>query len=186
VSFGVDGTPGDSAVGISRRRAGWQKADAIIAARYRRIGFPGTGMPDDHQARRRLVGFEGALHRAGLTLADGGLHPGGLALLKGREMTAAIPKRTPDPDFLQYPTDMIGAGGLLYCLHEGTGLPGKLGLAGCNGVDLPDGLLRRLAKMDACRMQVGRIAAEIIAGKRPGGVIELSLRLGSGDTIRRP
>ena len=161
-------------------------AEAIIAAGYRRIGFPGTGMPDDHRARRRLVGFGDALHRAGLTLADGGLHPGGLALLKGHEMTAAILKRTPDPDFLQYPTDMIGAGGLLYCLHEGTGLPGKLGLAGCNGVDLPDGLLRRLAKMGACRPQIGRIAAEIITGKRPGGVIELSLRLGSGDTIRRP
>ncbi|MCA3481368.1 MAG: LacI family transcriptional regulator, partial [Rhodobacter sp.] len=112
--------------------------------------------------------------------------PGGLALLKGHEITAAIPKRTPDPDFPQYPTDMIGAGGLLYCLHEGTGLPGKLGLAGCNGVDLTDGLPRRLAKMGACRPQIGRIAAEIITGKRPGGVIELSLRLGSGDTISRP
>ncbi|MFN7595922.1 MAG: LacI family transcriptional regulator, partial [Cereibacter sp.] len=72
MSFGVDGTPGDSAVGISRRRAGWQKAEAIIAARYRRIGFQGTGMPDDHRARRRLDGFGDALHRAGLTLADCG------------------------------------------------------------------------------------------------------------------
>lgn len=186
MSFGVDGTPGDSAVGISHCRAGRQMAEAIIAAGYRRIGFPGTVMPDDHRARKRLDGFGDALHRAGLTLADGGLHPGGLAPLKGHEMTAAIPKRTPDPDFLQYPTDMIGAGGLLYCLHEGTGLPGKLGLAGCKGVDLPDGLLRRLAKMDACRLQVCRIVAEIVAGKRPGGVIELSPQLGSGDTIRRP
>ena len=45
---------------------------------------------------------------------------------------------------------MIGAGGLLYCLEKGIDVPGKLGLAGFNGVDLLDGLPRRLATMDAC------------------------------------
>jgi LacI family gluconate utilization system Gnt-I transcriptional repressor len=81
---------------------------------------------------------------------------------------------------------MIGAGGLLYCLHEGIDVPGRVGLAGFNGVELLDGLPRRLATMDACRLQIGRIAAEIIAGKRPGGVIELSPKLEPGDTIRQP
>ena len=186
MSFGVDGTPGDSAVGISHCRAGRQMAEAIIAAGYRRIGFPGTVMPDDHRARKRLDGFGDALHRAGLTLADRGFCAGGSALLKGHQMTAAILKRTPDLDFLYYSNDMIGAGGLLHCLQEGMDVPGEVGLAGCNGVVLPDGLPRRLATMDACRLQIGRIAAEIIAGKRQGGIIELSPQLGSGDTIRRP
>jgi LacI family gluconate utilization system Gnt-I transcriptional repressor len=181
----VDGTPNDSAVGISHRRAGRQMAEAIIAAGYRRIGFLGTMMPDDHRARKRLEGFEEALHRAGLTLADREFYSGGSALLKGREMTAAILKRTPDLDFLYYSNDMIGAGGLLYCLHEGIDVPGRVGLAGFNGVELLDGLPRRLATMDACRLQIGRIAAEIIAGKRPGEVIELSPKLEPGDTIRR-
>ena len=100
-------------------------------------------------------------------------------------MTAAILKRSPDLDFLYYSNDMIGAGGLLDCLHEGIDVPGKVGLAGFNGVELLDGLPRRLATMDACRLQIGRIAAEIIAGQRPGEVIELSPKLEPGDTIRR-
>jgi DNA-binding LacI/PurR family transcriptional regulator len=175
----------DSAVGISHRRAGRTMAEAIIAAGYRRIGFLGTMMPHDHRARKRLEGFEDALHKAGLSLADREFYSGGSALLKGREMTAAILKRSPDLDFLYYSNDMIGAGGLLYCLHEGIEVPGKVGLAGFNGVDLLDGLPRRLATMDACRLQIGRIAAEIIAGKRPGDVIELSPKLEPGDTIRR-
>ena len=182
----VDGTPVDSAVGISHRRAGRQMAEAIIAAGYRRIGFLGTMMPHDHRARKRLEGFEEALHKAGLSLADREFYSGGSALLKGREMTAAILKRSPDLDFLYYSNDMIGAGGLLYCLHEGIDVPGRVGLAGFNGVELLDGLPRRLATMDACRLQIGRIAAEIIAGKRPGGVIELSPKLEPGDTIRQP
>ena len=66
----IDGTPVDSAVGISHRRAGRQMAEAIIAAGYRRIAFLGTQMPDDHRARKRLEGFEEALAKAGLALVD--------------------------------------------------------------------------------------------------------------------
>ncbi len=186
----IDGTPIDSAVGISHRRAGRQMAEAILAAGYRRIAFLGTQMPNDHRAKKRLAGFEEALAKAGVTLAAREFYSGGSALLKGREMTAAVLNRTPDVDFLYYSNDMIGAGGLLFCLEAGIDVPGKVGLAGFNGVELLDGLPRRLATMDACRLEVGRIAAEIIAGKRPDGivggeVIELSPTLQHGDTIRK-
>lgn len=187
----IDGEPVDSAVGISHRRAGRQMAEAIIAAGYRRIAFLGTQMPNDHRARKRLEGFEDALGKAGLTLADREFYSGGSALLKGREMTEAVLKRSPDVDFLYYSNDMIGAGGLLYCLDEGIDVPGKVGLAGFNGVELLDGLPRKLATMDACRLEIGRAAAQIIAGKRPGGiiggeVIELTPKLQPGATIRLP
>jgi LacI family gluconate utilization system Gnt-I transcriptional repressor len=185
----IDGVPVDSAVGISHRRAGLQMAQAIVAAGYRRIGFLGTKMPEDHRARKRLEGFKEGLAAAGLNLADAEFYSGGSALLKGREMTETILSRSPDLDFLYYSNDMIGAGGLLYCLSKGIDVPGKLGLAGFNGVELLDGLPRRLATMDACRREVGQHAAEIIAGKRPSGVIggeviELLPTLQPGDTIR--
>lgn len=185
----IDGEAIDSAVGISHRRAGRQMAEAIIAAGYRRIAFCGTMMPYDHRARKRLEGFEDALAKAGLTLADREYYSGGSALLKGREMTEAVLKRTPDVDFIYYSNDMIGAGGLLYCLDKGIDVPGKIGLAGFNGVELLDGLPRRLATMDACRLEIGRRAAEIIAGKHHGTiggeVVELGPTLQPGDTIRK-
>jgi LacI family gluconate utilization system Gnt-I transcriptional repressor len=185
----VDGEAVDSAVGISHRRAGRQMAEAIIAAGYRRIAFCGTMMPYDHRARKRLDGFEEALQKAGLTLADREYYSGGSALLKGREMTEAVLNRTPDVDFLYYSNDMIGAGGLLYCLDKGIDVPGKVGLAGFNGVELLEGLPRKLATMDACRLEIGRRAAQIIAGKHDGTVggevVELTPTLQPGDTIRR-
>lgn len=186
----IDGEPVDAAVGISHRRAGRQMAEAIVAAGYRKIAFLGTRMPNDHRARKRLEGFEAALAKAGLTLIDREFYSGGSALLKGREMTEAVLKRNPDIDFLYYSNDMIGAGGLLYCLDKGLDVPGKIGLAGFNGVELLDGLPRQLATMDACRLEIGRKAAEIIAGKSHKGVIggevvELFPTLQLGDTIRR-
>ena len=182
----IDGTPINHAVGISHRRAGRQMAEAIIAAGYRRIAFLGTQMPNDHRARKRLEGFEDALAKAGLALVDREYYSGGSALLKGREMTAAVLTRSPEVDFLYYSNDMIGAGGLLYCLAQGLDVPGRIGLAGFNGVELLDGLPRMLATMDACRLEIGKRAAEIIAGKAtPGEKVELFPTLEPGDTIRK-
>lgn len=181
----VDGVAVDSMVGISHRRAGLQMAEAIVGAGYKRIGFLGTMMPFDHRARKRLEGLEEGLAKAGLALTDREFYSGGSALLKGREMTQAILTRSPEIDFLYYSNDMIGAGGLLYCLDAGIDVPGQLGLAGFNGVDLLDGLPRKLATMDACRSEIGRLAAEIIAGQRGRVAETLSPILQHGDTIRR-
>ncbi|MDJ0631036.1 MAG: LacI family DNA-binding transcriptional regulator [Rhodobacter sp.] len=158
-----DGEPVDAVVGISHRRAGREMAKAIVQAGYTRIGFLGTKMPLDHRARKRFEGFTEALAKEGLEIADQEFYEGGSALVKGREMTEAILTRTPDLDFLYYSNDMIGAGGLLYCLDKGIAVPGQIGLAGFNGLRLLDGLPKQLATMDACRAEIGREAARLIA-----------------------
>lgn len=186
----VDGTPIDSVVGISHRRAGQQMAQAIIKAGYKRIGFLGTKMPLDHRARKRFEGFTEALAKAGIEIADQEFYSGGSALLKGREMTEEILRRTPDIDFLYYSNDMIGAGGLLYLLEKGVDIPGEIGLAGFNGVELLKGLPRELATMDACRLEIGRKAAEIIARRAEADAptdperIVLEPKISLGDTLR--
>jgi LacI family gluconate utilization system Gnt-I transcriptional repressor len=177
-------------VGISHRRAGREMAEAIVAAGYRRIGFLGTKMPLDHRARKRFEGFTEALAKAGIEVADQEFYSGGSAMLKGREMTEAILKRTPDLDFLYYSNDMIGAGGLLYCIANGIDVPGQIGLAGFNGLRLLDGLPRKLATMDACRAEIGREAARIIAenvGRDTGNGERLVLtpKIQFGETLKR-
>ena len=105
-------------------------------------------------------------------------------------MTEAILKRTPDIDFIYYSNDMIGAGGLLYCMEAGLDIPGQIGLAGFNAVELLDGLPRQLATMDACRAEIGQAAARIIADRVAGiksepETVTLSPRLTLGDTLQR-
>jgi len=187
----TDGEAIDAAVGISHRRAGREMAQEILAAGYRKIGFLGTKMPLDHRARKRFEGFTEVLARAGVEIAAREFYSGGSALAKGREMTAAILARRPDLDFIYYSNDLIGAGGLLYCLEQGFDIPGRIGLAGFNGVELLQGLPRRLATMDACRQEIGERAAAIIAariagrGAPDGPVVTLTPRLDPGDTLRR-
>ena len=87
---------------------------------------------------------------------------------------------------------MIGAGGLLYLLEKGVDIPAEIGLAGFNGVDLLDGLPRQLATMDACRLDGGRTAAQIIATRVADGDeakyerhVELTPTIAYGDTLKR-
>ncbi|MEL6839340.1 MAG: LacI family DNA-binding transcriptional regulator [Pseudomonadota bacterium] len=187
----TDGEPIDTCVGISHRRAGRKMAEEIIAAGYKRIGFMGTKMPLDHRARKRFEGFTRTLAKAGIEIADQEFYSGGSALAKGREMTAKMIARTPDLDFLYYSNDMIGAGGLLFLLEQGIDVPGQIGLAAFNGVELLDGLPRQLATMDACRRDIGIKAAQIIAARNAGehddddSIITLSPTLAPGDTLRR-
>ena len=186
-----DGTPVDAMVGISHRRAGREMAKAILKAGYTRIGFLGTKMPLDHRARKRFEGFTETLARNGIEIEDRAFYSGGSALAKGREMTAEMLERSPELDFLYYSNDMIGAGGLLYLLEKGIDVPGQIGLAGFNGVELLQGLPRKLATMDACRQEIGRRAAEIVAAllADPDAKIErqvtLTPAISYGDTLRR-
>lgn len=187
----VDGTPIDSVVGISHRRAGRKMAQAILKDGYEHIAFLGTKMARDHRARKRFEGFTEALAKAGVEIEDREFYSGGSALAKGREMTKTVLDRSPDLDFIYYSNDLIGAGGLLYMLEAGYDIPGQMGLAGFNGLDLCLGLPRELASMDSCRYEIGRKAAEIIARRTDDGEngeperVELEPTISYGDTLRR-
>jgi len=190
----TDGTPIDAMVGISHRRAGRKMAAAILKQGYSRIGFLGTKMPLDHRARKRFEGFTEGLTKAGIEIEDREFYSGGSAPAKGREMTQAMLERSPDLDFLYYSNDMIGAGGLLYLLDQGIEIPGQIGLAGFNGVELLEGLPRALATMDACRAEIGEQAAQIILERstlREGAKptlpqqVTLAPKITYGDTLRR-
>ncbi|WP_372573396.1 LacI family DNA-binding transcriptional regulator [Ruegeria jejuensis] len=187
----TDGKPVDAMVGISHRRAGREMAKAILKAGYEHIGFMGTKMPLDHRARKRFEGFTEVLAKNGVEIEDRDFYSGGSALAKGREMTQAMLERSPDLDFLYYSNDMIGAGGLLYLLEQGVDIPGQIGLAGFNDVELLQGLPRQLATMDACRLEIGRAAAQIISARLedPEQEIEsritLTPKISYGDTLKR-
>ncbi|WP_375175917.1 LacI family DNA-binding transcriptional regulator [Pseudooceanicola sp.] len=186
----TDGDPVDAAVGISHRRAGREMGKAILDAGYRKIGYMGTKLGLDRRARKRFEGFTEALAKGGVEIADQEFYSDGSALAKGREMTKNMMERSPDLDFLYYSNDMIGAGGLLWLTEMGYDVPGTVGCAGFNDVQLLQGLPRKLATMDSCRREIGSRAAEIIlarlAGEQaPTGKVELTPTINPGDTLRQ-
>ena len=143
----------------------------------------------DHRARKRFEGFTETLAKAGVEIVDKEFYTGGSALVKGREMTREILERNEEIDFLYYSNDIIGAGGLLYLLDQGIDVPGQIGLAGFNGVNLLKGLPKELATMDACRLEIGRRAAQVIVDRVGGDDapqrIVLEPTVSFGETLKR-
>ncbi len=186
----VDGTAIDAAVGISHRAAGADIARAILSAGYRRVAYAGPAGKADHRARKRLEGFRAVLAEAGTDLVAEARYEGGSTLAQGRAMSAALLAQAPELDCMYFANDLIGAGSLLHCLDQGLDVPGRIGLAGFNGLDLLNGLPMRLATTDACRRETGRRAAALVAATAAAGTaggqrIVLSPRLNRGDTLRR-
>ncbi|MEO0862660.1 MAG: LacI family DNA-binding transcriptional regulator [Pseudomonadota bacterium] len=185
----VDGDPIDAAVGISHWRAGYQVGSEIVKRGYRRVGVLGTKMDGDHRARKRIEGMERALSEGGVSIVDTLGYSGWSGFAKGREMTAAILERSPDLDFLYYTNDLTGAGGLLYCLEDGRDVGEEIGLSGFNAFTLLDGLPKKLATVDSCRREAGRIAARIITGDHvfkdeTDRRVEMTPAFLPGDTMR--
>lgn len=186
----VDGAAVDACVGISHRTAGQRMAGEVLARGYRNIALLGTGQAADHRARKRMEGFEAALAAAGLAPVARAAYAGGSSLVKGREMAAAVLAEAPEADFLYAGNDVIAAGALLHCLDAGLAVPGRIGVAGFNGIALLEGLPLALATMDARRAETGQRAAQIVldrlAGGTPSGPLreELAPRLIEGGTMR--
>ena len=76
-------------------------------------------------------------------------------------------------------------------VDQGIDVPGQIGLAGFNGVELLQGLPRQLATMDACRLEIGRAAAQIIVNRLSEpevpceNQVTLTPTISYGDTLRR-
>lgn len=182
----ADGDPIDAMVGISHRRAGRLMGEEIVKSGYRRVAFLGTKMPLDHRARKRFEGFRRRWPR-----------PGSRSPTRN-SMPAARPEGPRDDQssalahaghrFLCL-NDMIGAGEQLLS-RRASAIPGSLGLAGFNNVNLLKGLPRMLATMDACRLEIGTRAASIVAARALGigevGEQRVVLTPGiiRGDTLR--
>lgn len=165
----VDGTPVSHCIGISHRRAGRDMAQAMLDRGHRKIGFIGTKMPQDFRARKRLEGFAGRLAEAGIALAARDAYSGGSSVEQRRELTRSMLDAAPFLDCIYYSSDLMAIGGLMHCLASGLSVPGDLGLAGFNNLDLLRGLPVALATTDSHRFEIGlRAARAVLAGRRDG------------------
>lgn len=168
----VDGTPVDACVGLSHLAAGEAMADTLIGMGRRCFGYVGCNLDRDTRAQKRLAGFEAALSRMGLGFIETRISAGSSTIKAGRELTARILERHPELDCIYYSNDDLAAGGAFHCIAAGVDVPGKLLLAGFNGLDLVESLPTKIATSRTPRREIGKAAAEIIRGAdREGSTI---------------
>ncbi len=165
--------PIDMNVGLSHVRAGAAMAEHLLARGYRRIGFVGLRLHDDYRARQRYDGLRRHLagraavilfDRAGAAGQVGGQQAGWDAL---PELLAIAPAL----DALFFANDEMAVGALLRARRDGIDIPGRIAIAGFNGLPIASLTTPALTTIVSPRKQIGREAAAMllarIAGREP-------------------
>ena len=82
----------------------------------------------------------------------------------------------------------LGIGGLMHCLGAGLSVPGRIALAGFNGIALVDAMPMRLTTIETPRFEMGVQAAQMLLADLEGRLagcprkLAMPLRVRQGDT----
>lgn len=155
----TDGEVIDSAVGFSHEKAGYDMTRTLIEKGRTRFGFIGCNLERDFRAAKRHAGFLRALGEAGLTLQCEFLDNDVSSVSIGRTLAAQALDAAPDLDCIYFSNDDIAAGALFHCIDAGIEVPGRLVLAGFNGMDVARSFPGRIATSITDRTAIGAAAA---------------------------
>ncbi|WP_459460691.1 LacI family DNA-binding transcriptional regulator [Rhizobium sp. No.120] len=158
----LDGTAIDFNVGLSHGAAGEGMAEALIAAGRRRFGYVGSALAKDLRAAKRKAGFERVLHAHSLGFAEQRIDDAFSSIALGKRLTTSLLAAVPDLDCIYYSNDDMASGGLFACMELGVVVPGKILIAGFNGLDLVNSLPAPIATSCSPRRAIGEAAAQLV------------------------
>ena len=164
----TDGKAIDMAVGLSHRAAGRVVGEHFARRGLRRIGYVGGDLARDLRAAKRLAGFEQGLAAHGLALAARSGAPAPSSLRLGRTALAALLAEHPALEAVYFSNDDMAVGGLMHCLQAGIEVPGRLALAGFNGLEIGEVAPLRLTTVQSPRHEIGRVAAQRLLARLDG------------------
>jgi len=134
----------------------------------RKIGYVGGDLSRDLRGAKRKEGFEQGLAERGLKLQGEFTAPQSSSLLLGRAGLAQLLQSHPDLDAVYFSNDDMAVGGLMHCMATGIDVPGRLALAGFNGLEIGEAVPLRLTTVKSPRHRIGELAAEQILARLAG------------------
>lgn len=160
--------PIDMNVGLSHYQAGEAMAKHLVERGYKQIVFVGCQLTADYRAWQRYKGLDRALAKAGLARRppvaleqSSNVQLGGQALLE-------VLADQPDIDAIFFANDDLAVGAILRAQHDRIPIPGRVAIAGFNGLGLAELVLPSLTTIISPRLEIGRIAAQQLL-ERLGG-----------------
>ncbi|MEM1130967.1 MAG: LacI family DNA-binding transcriptional regulator [Pseudomonadota bacterium] len=153
--------PIDLNVGIDHRLAGEEMGRHLLSLGYRAPAYIGIPEGRDPRAEKRRMGLEHAFLDAGVRLraVRNDTPPSFEAGHQGAERALAM---SPRPDVLCFLNDHLAFGGLMACTARGVDVPGDIGIAGFNGLNINNVLPRRLTTSVTPRALMGKTAARML------------------------
>lgn len=164
----------DMNVGLSHYQAGATMAHHLAGRGYRHVGFVGTRMASDYRAHQRYQGHRRIL--AGRGLATHHLfsyQESSTPALGGHALLDAL-ARAPELDAIFFANDDLAVGAILQAQRDGIAVPGRIAIAGFNGLSLSELVTPRLTTIISPRYEMGKMAATLLLKRIRGLPLEHS------------
>lgn len=163
----VTESPIDLCVGLDHRDAGLQMGQHLIDQGYRNPAYIGITKGRDPRAEKRMQGVADAFGKNGMDLnvIRTEAAPSFEAGYDGVMRALALPSR---PDVFYFLNDHLAVGGLMACDTAGLEVPGEMGIAGFNGLNINNVLPRRLTTSITPRALMGKTAARMLVAALRG------------------
>lgn len=167
--------PIDMMIGCSQVDGARAAARHLIGQGYGRIGFLGARM--DPRSQRRLAGYRQEIEAARLPGPDRVLTvPQASSVTLGRRLMSDFLALHPDADAVFCNNDDIALGALFECIRRGIRVPGQMGIAGFNDLDMAAGAEPGLTSVRTDRHRMGLEAMQMIEATLDGARPEDAVR----------
>ncbi len=164
----VGARPIDMNVGLSHLKAGAMMGHHLIERGYRQIGFIGGRLDADYRAMQRYVGLDRSLAAAGLDRRPPFGHDDKSSPEVGGDRLLAVLAQAPELDALFFANDDLAVGALLRAARERIAVPGRIAIAGFNGLGIGALTSPSLTTIVSPRRDIGEIAARKLLARVVG------------------
>ena len=165
----VGSRPIDMNVGLSHAAAGAAMARHLLARGHADLLFAGCRLAEDYRAGQRFRGFDRALASAGAARRPPLTRDVPSSPALGGDMLVAALRLDPPPGAIFYANDDLAVGAILRAQRDGIAVPGRVAVAGFNGLDISGLVTPGLTTIVSPRRDIGRIGAEKLLGAIAGG-----------------
>ena len=160
--------PIDMNVGLSHARAGASMGRHLVERGYREIGFIGGRLRLDYRAALRFKGFDRAITDAGLRRRPPFTHDEPSSPTLGGDKLIEALAAAPELDAIFFANDDLAVGALLRAGVERIAVPGRVAIAGFNGLGIGALTVPALTTIVSPRRQIGELAARKLLARIRG------------------
>jgi len=183
----IEGTPLDSAVGISHTKAAEAAADHLYERGFRNIGYIGAWRERPDRSRARRLSFAARLNELCMSLDASKIVEERSSALVGATATAELLSDHPNIDAIFYANDDLALGGLFHAMSEGLRIPEDIGFLGFNGIGVGKATPTPLSSIETPRYEMGVRAAELLLNSQSDErsekfVVDLDFKVFQGGT----
>jgi len=186
----ISETPIDMCVGFSQINAGREMGEYLLDKGYRHIAFVGNQLEKDNRAMKRYSGLIDAINHSKHTDIEDVLLlsiPDSYGPKAGARTLESMIADQPQIDCIYFSNDDLAVGALLAAARLGIEVPGRIAIAGFNGLEIGQIASPRLTTSSTPRKLIGEQAAQLaldsIAGSRAkSSTLDLGCTLLPGDS----